>query len=286
MTMTTTAISRLLLLAGLARLVESAASCYRVDGKIQDSKYAWVPCNPSAAISPCCSRGDFCLDNGYCLDAGSVNNAISVQGCTDPSWGGPCRMTCPGSIDNLGYIGIYICDGANTACCGGNSSCCSGSNTFHLPVFTSLAHPLPESTATTSSSTGSAPTSPSQTNPPSSGTSDSSSSSSSTAAVATNSSDQALKVGLGVGLSLGLVLIAVVAYFIWELRKRAKEAAEARAKAEQAVLAQREMDEAAKAKSGQYTTTMQYYPSELPSREVFQLPTEMSREELDDSPTR
>jgi hypothetical protein len=205
-------------------------------------------------------------------------------------------ISCQPWLDNLGYIGIFLCDGANTACCGGNASCCSGSNTFHLPVFTSLAHPLPESTAAISSSIGNGPTaSSSQTTPASSGSSTSSSSSSSSSTVAavagpaTNSSDQALKVGLGVGLSLGLVLVAVVAYFIWELRNRAKKAvaaaAEAQAKADRAVLAQQEMDGTAGAKYQQYTT-VQYYPSGLAHREVAQLPTEMPREELDASPTR
>lgn len=75
-----------------------ASNCYRVDGELQDSKYGWVPCSPDRPSSPCCSGIDYCLDNGLCLNAGVVNNVFTIQGCTDPSWGGDCRKFCPGSI--------------------------------------------------------------------------------------------------------------------------------------------------------------------------------------------
>ncbi|KAK0704466.1 hypothetical protein B0H67DRAFT_350426 [Lasiosphaeris hirsuta] len=262
---------------GLAGIAESA-NCYKVDGKLQDTKYGWKPCNPDAAASPCCSAIDYCLDNGLCLNAGVVNNYITVQGCTDPTWGGSCRKYCAGSMDSNGYVGITICDGSNNACCGDKGTCCSG-ETFPLPFFTNLKHP-PKSESTsqdstttttplalpTSSGTGSPSQTPKTSSPGAPTSSD--------PAAAANS-DQVLKVGLGVGLPLGLLLLAIIAYLIWELRKRKAVAGDMKTMAYQTpdnvnvVLAQQ-------------MATPRY--QENPQRYLSELPVESERGELGLSP--
>lgn len=59
---------------GLLAHIAESANCYKADGKLQDTKFGWVPCNPDLPSTLCCSGIDYSLDNGLCLNAGVVNN--------------------------------------------------------------------------------------------------------------------------------------------------------------------------------------------------------------------
>jgi len=76
----------------LSVVVGVDATCFDTFGNAMDS--AFVPCDPSAKVTHCCSSADYCLSNGLCLNAGA-NNVMSQQGCTDQTWGSPpCRKYC------------------------------------------------------------------------------------------------------------------------------------------------------------------------------------------------
>src|SRR4051812_35974701 len=73
-------------------------TCYDPSGKAitpDVERDQWVVCNPTASISHCCKHADYCMNNGLCFDAGA-HNALSIQGCMDPGWGGSCKKVCPG----------------------------------------------------------------------------------------------------------------------------------------------------------------------------------------------
>ncbi|KAK5657403.1 hypothetical protein OQA88_2973 [Cercophora sp. LCS_1] len=268
---------------GLARVAESA-NCYKVDGKLQSAQYGWKACKPEAASSPCCSGIDYCLDNGLCLNAGVVNNIITVQGCTDPSWGGDCRKYCPGSIDGNGYVAISICDGFNNACCGDAGKCCNSGDTFKLPFFTNLTHPPEESATTTQGAPNSSgTTAPSQTTP---GGQSASSDAALTGQGSAATSDQALKVGLGVGVSLGALLLAAIGYSIWELRKRRAMAEEMKTMTDHGAVGVVPGPPMHQSPAPKYQPYPHSYPSELPYQQIAQLPAEVGRGELDANPTR
>jgi len=82
-----------LVLPGLVAAAQAVATCYKADGT--PSKF--FPCNPDAAISPCCNDVDFCMSNGMCLNGGD-DNGFTLQGCTDQNWRAPCTRFCNGPI--------------------------------------------------------------------------------------------------------------------------------------------------------------------------------------------
>src|ERR1700761_6331971 len=65
----------------------AGSTCYQLDGtpysKIRPDDGDWVPCDPSAQVSTCCSDKDYCMGNGLCLDAGA-NNMFSIQDAPMP----------------------------------------------------------------------------------------------------------------------------------------------------------------------------------------------------------
>lgn len=68
----------------------TSATCYDRSGNVRSQ---WLPCDPNASTSTCCSSNDFCMSNGLCLNAGG-NQAYTQQGCTDNKWGLPCNFYC------------------------------------------------------------------------------------------------------------------------------------------------------------------------------------------------
>lgn len=89
-----------IILSSLLSTISNAAICYNAAGVAWtlNSQYPidpWVPCDPEAEVSACCSSGDYCMSNGLCMDSGS-NNCLTQQGCTDSGWSTPCNNYCSG----------------------------------------------------------------------------------------------------------------------------------------------------------------------------------------------
>lgn len=87
-----------------------AATCYNSRGlrwtfTNDEPVEAWLPCDPTAKATNCCSPRDFCMSNGLCMDA-VIDNMISQQGCTDQGWGEPCQNYCGGTQSR------YLCRAA------------------------------------------------------------------------------------------------------------------------------------------------------------------------------
>ncbi|KAK4497111.1 hypothetical protein PRZ48_011561 [Zasmidium cellare] len=105
------------------------ATCYFLDGITVSNDQ---PCDSTAAISPCCAAGGFCLDNGLCFDHG----VTSRGSCTDQNWGAPCRKVCEDWLPT-GGMPLTPCGDEFTYACGlptpgtnsGNSGNCSNNIT-------------------------------------------------------------------------------------------------------------------------------------------------------------
>lgn len=85
-------ITTLLLLASAAQAADMA-KCYRMSGE-EDPEM--LPCDPTAKVSYCCRKNDFCLSNGLCMGGGDGgNNGFAQQGCTAQKWDElPCQKLC------------------------------------------------------------------------------------------------------------------------------------------------------------------------------------------------
>jgi hypothetical protein len=84
--------------------VASATTCYDYSG----AESTTIPCNSSASISTCCHPQDICLSNGLCLGV-SINNLLSVQGCTSKTWASPCQNYCKGKVKSyIPLLAFYI----------------------------------------------------------------------------------------------------------------------------------------------------------------------------------
>ncbi|KAK4631543.1 hypothetical protein CLAFUW4_02486 [Fulvia fulva] len=90
-----------ILLVSLATIVFTQ-QCYYPDGITSQAND--VPCNASAAVSPCCNKQDMCLDNGLCLHGGG----ISRGSCTEQSWGQDCPQWCK-EVNNASGIALLPC---------------------------------------------------------------------------------------------------------------------------------------------------------------------------------
>ncbi|KAF4472800.1 hypothetical protein FALBO_309 [Fusarium albosuccineum] len=133
----------------------SAALCFNLAGKriaddtpnIQPQK----PCDPSAAVSHCCSQGDLCTSNGLCIDNGG-DGRFTAQGCTDPRWQAPCRgelRGCPSSI-TADYVPVWMCrsiGGTADFCCDATDArCCAAAlegnaTLYSMPLWGDVWHP-------------------------------------------------------------------------------------------------------------------------------------------------
>lgn len=194
--------------------------CYRLDGspfaKIRPDDGDWVPCDPAASVSTCCSVKDYCMGNGLCLDAGA-NNYFSIQGCTDQAWGQNC-ITRPECRDNLrdGYSFVWPCGQVSNSsynyCCGASPACCGNKTSLIvIEAVTSISKP----TASTVSIPSTAPTitvvsGASSSETPSSG----------------SDGKTTLAIGLGVGVFFGLLLIGALLFNAMQMRKSRKARAE------------------------------------------------------------
>ncbi|KAK6853683.1 hypothetical protein PG995_010495 [Apiospora arundinis] len=196
--------------------VAGVSTCYKRDGRPHDSDGDWVPCDPGARASPCCSTSDFCLSNGLCLDAGG-DQFFTAQGCSSPSWPPDgCKEICNATVrQRSGYSVVRLCDGTDKAgsikyCCGNNCSC-SEPDLGLIPVASAVFRPPWAAGASSSSvATASAPilsTAPQPT--PSDPVSDNDS----------NTGTRPLAIGLGIGIPLGLALIGGIVYLGLQLRK-------------------------------------------------------------------
>ncbi|KAI1310835.1 hypothetical protein F5Y03DRAFT_8023 [Xylaria venustula] len=184
-------------------ITQGHATCYDTSGNEKDT---FLPCNPSADVSVCCSTSDYCLDNGLCLDAAG-DNIFTVQGCTSRTWEAPCKQYCPDLPPTTDwYQDLTLCKTndreSGEYCCGQDASCCNDTASYiTIPLFASVYRGTDAtSVSTTTSATPSSlsPGAPSQ---------------------KTNDDSRTLGLGLGLGLSLGL-LAPAVAFLGWELRKR------------------------------------------------------------------
>ncbi|KAI0172678.1 hypothetical protein GGR52DRAFT_545653 [Hypoxylon sp. FL1284] len=235
-----------------------AAQCYYPNGDLAEDS----PCDPDAEVGPCCGRGlgTTCLNNDLCK--GPDGNVVRGS-CTDKEWGDGCPLYCIGqstggtdliSCSNVTHSDTsYCCDHVSGGCCDG------GVGRFDVfpsdPIttatwdvvkdqFVKIASSTTNSSATSSSITTSTSTSTSS----STSTSQSSSSSSSTTTTTITSSSSYVsptsepatsestagsaptglstggKAGIGVGIGLGAVILAVLAYFIWLVRKKNRTA--------------------------------------------------------------
>ncbi|KAK8109648.1 hypothetical protein PG999_007785 [Apiospora kogelbergensis] len=225
----------LLALLSMHPLLTSAAdtgSCFLRDGTPAKLNPAWLPCNPNAKASACCSPGDFCMSNGLCLDAVGDQN-FSVQGCSVPEWpqnGCPeiCNSTARISIllpiliyyapleaSGNGNTIVHLCSGSDSGnsvkyCCGADCSC-SDSNLPSIPIATEIFHP-PQAAASASAS-ASVPSAP---QPVQSSARDN------------DDNTKGLAIGLGVGIPLGLALVGGVIFVGLQLRKWAVTTAQQR----------------------------------------------------------
>ncbi|MCJ1472118.1 hypothetical protein MMC13_000765 [Lambiella insularis] len=71
----------------------AAAVCYYPSGAVEPNNH---PCDPSAAVSPCCGQGQRCWSNGMC-EIPSQNGLVDFvrATCTDATWESPaCLRVC------------------------------------------------------------------------------------------------------------------------------------------------------------------------------------------------
>ncbi|KAI0976243.1 hypothetical protein F4678DRAFT_416467 [Xylaria arbuscula] len=184
-------------------IAQSHATCYDTSGNEKDT---FLPCNPSAEVSVCCSTSDYCLDNGLCLDAAG-DNIFTVQGCTSRTWDAPCKQYCPDLPPTTNwYQDLTLCKTndreSGEYCCGQDASCCNNTASYiTIPLFASVYRGTDAtSVSTTTSATPS---------------------SLSSGAPSQKTNDNSRTLGLSLGLGLGLGLLAPVLAFVgWELRKR------------------------------------------------------------------
>lgn len=94
----------------LARSTASASTnsrtCYYPDKSISKG----TPCDPNAAVSPCCGPGFICLSNGLCSpgpeDRKSYQYDLYRSACTDPTWNSTAcpRLCFGGELQTHCYI--------------------------------------------------------------------------------------------------------------------------------------------------------------------------------------
>ncbi|KAK8867656.1 hypothetical protein PGQ11_006234 [Apiospora arundinis] len=217
----------------------SNSKCYKRDGSVQTSDWNWLPCDPNAKASHCCSGGDFCMSNGLCLDDGG-DPYYSAQGCSSPEWPQEgCREICNSTMRSAtGYSYVWLCDGTISGdsikyCCG-LSSCCRtepnlpsirfGQAFFRPPQAASTSAPASAS-ASAPASADIAPAQPTQPSQPSQSAHDKGNTNTNN----TNSNDnnlRALEIGLGAGISLGLALLGGIIFLALQVRKWASAAKE------------------------------------------------------------
>ncbi|KAF2106995.1 hypothetical protein BDV96DRAFT_308336 [Lophiotrema nucula] len=220
-----------LLLAYCTTIVQVAdgQKCYDAHGIETEN----LPCNPAAAVSPCCAPTFVCLDNGLC-QPGPNTTAAGYQtlspfyrgSCTDSTWKDRrCPQFCDGSDDNQDGQGVESCDGDSTGlfCCSrSDHDCCKNSTEiFSLGaanIQTTIGYVPPFSTSATtsaasisSSSSSSLVASPSQ------------SASTSMLPSPSSSNNNAVKIGAGVGVGFGIPLLLGIALgvVLWRRKHRA-----------------------------------------------------------------
>ncbi|GAW11385.1 hypothetical protein ANO14919_007290 [Xylariales sp. No.14919] len=135
----------LLVQASTALAAATERTCYHITGeptRHSPGRPKFIPCDPDAAVSNCCSESDLCMGNGVCLGLDAFN-AFTFQGCTHPDWPEACShgFRWPDTISAGFYAHVWQCRyGYSTPyCTGQNASCCEDeSGWVYLPRFSNI----------------------------------------------------------------------------------------------------------------------------------------------------
>ncbi|KAL2015528.1 hypothetical protein VTK56DRAFT_5325 [Thermocarpiscus australiensis] len=208
------------------------------------------PCDPNAAVSPCCGGGEgtFCLTNKLCRGP----NGNTIRGsCTDQSWSSPeCPQFCLGaSVGGTDLISCANSTGSDTSyCCDPPRPFCCDEGVARFDVFPSKPEVLArwdakssqfivvqQTSSSTSSSqasttlttftptttTSATATALTSTSPPSTPTSSSDASAQSQSQLPSPPPlSVAAQAGIGAGAGVLAIALAAVAFLLFKLRKK------------------------------------------------------------------
>ncbi|KAI0505623.1 hypothetical protein F5B22DRAFT_515826 [Xylaria bambusicola] len=137
--------SLILLTQAFAALAATTRTCYHITGepaRHSPGRPKYMPCDPDAEVSNCCSEIDLCMGNGICLGFNAYNG-YTFQACTHPDWPEACShgFKWPNTIPSGFYALVWQCRyGYNSPyCVGENASCCEDEDGWvYLPRFSNI----------------------------------------------------------------------------------------------------------------------------------------------------